>query len=66
MERVQAELEGAKAERDRKVSEYQQKLEKEREAFNLRKREVESKASKTEGRQTELLLSHERERAKWD
>ena len=42
------------------------KLEKERETFNTRKREVEQKASKTESKQTELLLNHERERAKWD
>lgn len=41
-------------------------MEKERETFNTRKREVEQKASKTESKQTELLLNHERERAKWD
>jgi len=41
-------------------------MEKERETFNQKKRELETKGSKTESKQTELLLNHERERAKWD
>jgi hypothetical protein len=48
------------------MSELQQKIEKEREVFNQKKRELEQKSSKTESKQTELLLNHERERAKWD
>ena len=66
MERAQQELELVKSERDRKIAEYQQRLEKERDMFNTRKRDVESKARETEGRQTELLLGFEKERAKWD
>lgn len=66
LERLQQEHELVKSERDRKINETSQKLEKEREAFNSKKREVEQKASKIESKQTELLLNHERERAKWD
>jgi len=55
-----------KTEKDRKIAEVSSKLEKERETFNTKKREVEQKASKTESKQTELLLNHERDRAKWD
>ena len=55
-----------KRERDQKMSELQHKIEKERENFNQKKKELEAKSSKTESKQTELLLNHERERAKWD
>ena len=41
------------------------KLEKERENFNGKKRELELKNTKIESKQTEILLSHERDRAKW-
>lgn len=40
LERLQDELDGLKRERDAKVSEYQQRLEKEREVFNQKKREL--------------------------
>jgi len=45
------------------LGEYQGKLEKDRENFNSRKRELELKSSRIESKQTELLLSHERDRA---
>lgn len=43
-ERLSEELEAVKSDKDRKVFEYQNKLEKERENFNIRKREVEKRA----------------------
>jgi hypothetical protein len=65
-ERLQEELDLVKQERDKKLSEYQGKLEKDRENFNSRKRELELKSSRIESKQTELLLSHERDRAQWE
>ena len=65
-ERLAEELEAVKAERDRKVTDYQTKLDKERETFNARKREIENRAARAESKQTQLLLSHEGEKATWD
>ena len=44
----------------------QNKLDKERENFNTRKREVEQRAARAETKQTQLMLSHEAEKATWD
>lgn len=44
----------------------QAKLDKERENFNTRKREVEQRAAKAETKQTQLMLGHEAEKATWD
>ena len=43
-ERLQEELDAVKADRDKKIFDFQTKLEKERETFNQRKREVEKRA----------------------
>lgn len=42
---------------------FQTKLEKERETFNVRKREVEKRAQDAENKQTTLMLTHESEKA---
>ena len=55
-----------KRDRDAKIAEMQQKIENEREMFNQKKRELESKGLKADSKQTEVLLTHERERAKWE
>ena len=55
-----------KRDRDAKIADMQIKFEKEREIFNQKKRELESKGSKAESKQTEVLMNHERERSKWD
>lgn len=52
-----------KADRDKKVFDFQTKLEKERETFNQRKREVEKRAQDAENKQTTLMLTHESEKA---
>ena len=44
----------------------QGKLDKERENFNNRKREVEQRAARAETKQTQLMLSHEAEKATLD
>ena len=49
-DRLQEENEAIKAEKDRKIFEYQTKLERERENFNTRKREVEKRAQDAESK----------------
>ena len=51
-ERLTEELELLKHEKERKVLDLQSKLDKERENFNTKKREVELRASKAETKQT--------------
>lgn len=63
--RLQEELDIIKEEREKKIREYQQRIEKERETYNQKKRELDLKVQRTETKQTELLLTHERERAQW-
>lgn len=63
--RLTEELDLIKEEREKKIREYQLKLEKERETFGQKKRELDLKVQRTETKQTELLLTHERERAQW-
>ena len=41
-------------------------MDKEREAYKLKLREIEGKGNKTEAKQTELILNHEKEKAKWE
>lgn len=63
--RLTEELDLIKEEREKKIREYQLKLEKEREAYGQKKRELDLKVQRTETKQTELLLTHERDRAQW-
>jgi len=65
-ERLTDELEILKQEKERKIIDLSSKLDKERENFNNRKREVEQRAARAETKQTQLLLSHEAEKATWD
>ena len=51
-ERLQEELDLIKQEKERKVVDLQTKLDKERENFNTRKREVEQRAARAETKQT--------------
>ena len=51
-ERLSEELELLKQEKERKVLDLQSKLDKERENFNNRKREVEQRAARAETKQT--------------
>lgn len=51
-ERLSEELELLKQEKERKVLDLQAKLDKERENFNARKREVEQRAARAETKQT--------------
>lgn len=64
-QRLTEETELVKEERDKKLREYQQRIEKDRDGYSTKKRECDLKVQRTETKHTELLLGHERERAKW-
>lgn len=51
-ERLSEELEIVKSEKERKIMDLQSKLDKERENFNNRKRDVEQRAARAETKQT--------------
>jgi len=65
-DRLQQEIEEVKMERDKKIQEHKAMLDKERDNYKSKLRESESKSSKTEAKQTQLLLSFEQERAKFE
>lgn len=64
--RLNEELDQVKTDRDNKISEYQRMLEKEREQYKQKLRDVEGKGTSATAKQTEMILNHEKERAKWE
>jgi hypothetical protein len=64
--KLQEELEHVKNDRDNKIIEYQKMLDKERENFKQKLRDIEGKGTSVQARQTEFLLNFEKERAKWE
>jgi hypothetical protein len=65
-QRLQEELEQLKQDRDVRLAEAQRLLEKERESYKLRLKELDGKGTSAQAKQTEQLLQFERERAKWE
>ena len=65
-ERLTAELEAAKAERDKKVDALRTQFDREKELLKQKAQEAQQKSKAIEARQTELIMSHETNRAKWD
>ena len=59
------ELEELRNERNRRVTEYQQQIEKERESFKQRLYESEKKSKDAESKRANLLFTVEKERANW-
>ncbi len=55
-----------KSEREQKMNEYQRMLEQEKDMFKQKLREIEGKGSSVHTKQTEMMLTFEKERAKWD
>lgn len=64
--RLKDELEQVRSEREAKIFDYQNQLQKEREQFKLKLRESESKGTKREAKQTELMMSFEKEKVQWE
>ena len=63
--RLLNELEEVKAERDRRVMDYQRQVEKDKEAYRQKLNEYEQKAKESESRRASLMFEYEKERAKW-
>lgn len=63
--RLNEELDQIKSERDSKILEYQKMLDKERENYKQKLKELEGKGTSVHAKQTELLLNFENERVKW-
>lgn len=64
--RLQDELEVIKADREAKYAEFQRLLDRERENYKTKIRELDGKGTSAQAKQTEQLLSFEKERAKWE
>lgn len=64
--RLTEELEQVKNERANKILEYQRMLDKERENYKSKMRDIEGKGTSATAKQTELLLNFEKERAMWE
>lgn len=65
-ERLLKDLDGTKAERDRKLDENRKQFEREKELLKQKAAEAQQKSKTTEARQTEILMTHETNRAKWE
>jgi hypothetical protein len=63
--RMQNELEDVKAERDRKIIEYQRLLEKEKETQKQKMHDIEIKYKESENKRSTQLFEFEKERARW-
>lgn len=55
-----------KSERDRKLEEMRRNFEREKEILKQKNGELQTKSKATDAKQTELILAHETNRAKWD
>lgn len=64
--RLQEEIDNLKNERDRKLTEYQRSLDKERENYKNKLADLEQKTKEAENKKNSLVFEHEKERAKWN
>lgn len=55
-----------KLDRDRKLDEVRRQFEREKEILKQKNQDLQTKNKNTDAKQTELILSHETNRAKWD
>jgi len=65
-DRIKEEFELIKADRDRKIDEMKRQFEREKEILKQKNNDLQQKSKNTDAKQTELILSHETNRAKWD
>ena len=64
-EKLALELEEIKNERNRRVAEYQEQIDRERDSFKLRLYDSEKKAKEAEQKRAALIFTVEKERANW-
>eukprot|EP01022_Parablepharisma_sp_SALTPOND_P029008 TRINITY_DN722_c0_g1_i1.p1 TRINITY_DN722_c0_g1~~TRINITY_DN722_c0_g1_i1.p1 ORF type:complete len:1467 (-),score=323.46 TRINITY_DN722_c0_g1_i1:3360-7760(-) len=65
LNKVSKELEEIKADRDRRVLEYQKLFEKERENYKSKLQEIENKYTEVDSKRGVMMMDFEKERAKW-
>jgi len=65
-ERLKEEYDLYKADRERKIDEMRRTHEREKEILKQKNNDLSQKAKNVDAKQTELILSHETNRAKWD
>jgi hypothetical protein len=63
--KISKELDDVKADRDRKILEYQKLFEKERENYKAKLQEVESRFGEADSKRGQQVFEFEKERAKW-
>ena len=65
-DRLKEDFEAVKADRDRKIDDMRRQFEREKEILKQKNTDLQQKSKNTDGKQTELILTHETNRAKWD
>lgn len=65
-DRLKEELDTIKTDKEKKIEELKRQFEREKEVLKQKNNDLQQKSKNTEGKQTELILSHETNRAKWD
>lgn len=65
-DRIKEDFEVIKADRDRKIDEMKRQFEREKDILKQKNNDLQQKSKNTDAKQTELILSHETNRAKWD
>lgn len=65
-DRLKDDLEKIRLENERKLDEIKRQAEREKEILKQKNESLQQKNKATEAKQTEIILSHETNRAKWD
>mmetsp|Transcript_9207 Transcript_9207/g.13959 ORF Transcript_9207/g.13959 Transcript_9207/m.13959 type:complete len:234 (+) Transcript_9207:4295-4996(+) len=65
-DRLKDDIDQIKQERDRKIEEMKRQFDREKEILKQKNNELQNKCKTVEAKQTELILNHETNRAKWD
>lgn len=65
-DRLREECDEVKKDRENKLEELKRQFEREKEVLKQKNADLQQKAKMADGKQTELILSHETNRAKWD
>ena len=65
-DRLKDEMDSVKTERDNKIEDMRKQFEKEKDSLKSKNMDIQARSKVTDGKQSELILSHETNRAKWD
>ena len=65
-DRLKEDLELIKSDKERKIDDMRRQFEREKEILKQKNSDLQQKCKNVDGKQTELILSHETNRAKWD